>query len=73
MHLKIYLSYLKAFKLLLFVVISWATKIYFLELLLVLEGTLNYWSRLHLQLLAPTYPHWARVVGYDPVLLVDNP
>jgi hypothetical protein len=27
-----------------------------------LEGTLSRWSRLHLQSLAPTNPHWARVV-----------
>jgi hypothetical protein len=30
------------------------------------EGTLNRWSRLHLQSLTPTIPHWARVVGYGP-------
>jgi hypothetical protein len=29
-----------------------------------LEGTLSRWSRLHLQSLAPTKPHWARVVDY---------
>jgi hypothetical protein len=28
------------------------------------EGMLSRWSRLHLQLLAPINPHWARVVGY---------
>jgi hypothetical protein len=28
------------------------------------EGTLNHQSRLHLQLLAPTNPHLARVMGY---------
>jgi hypothetical protein len=34
-----------------------------------LEGTLSRWSRLHLQWLAPTNPHWARVVGYGPFSL----
>jgi hypothetical protein len=29
-----------------------------------LECTLRRWSRLHLQSLAPTNPHWARLVGY---------
>jgi hypothetical protein len=38
--------------------------LYYLELLYALEGTLSCWSRLHLQLLASTDPHWARVVGY---------
>jgi hypothetical protein len=33
------------------------------------EGTLSRWSRLHLQSLAPTNPHWARVVGYGPFSL----
>jgi hypothetical protein len=28
------------------------------------EGTSSRWFRLHLQSLAPTNPHWARVVGY---------
>jgi hypothetical protein len=28
------------------------------------EGTLSRWSRLHLQSLKHTNPHWARVVGY---------
>jgi hypothetical protein len=35
-------------------VIGWVTKIYYLELLRALEGTLSRWSRLHLQSLAPT-------------------
>jgi hypothetical protein len=35
-------------------VILWVTKIYYLELLRASEGTLNHWSRLHLQSLAPT-------------------
>jgi hypothetical protein len=42
---------------------------YHLELLRASEGTLSRWSRLHLQSLAPTNPHWARVVGYDPFSL----
>jgi hypothetical protein len=45
------------------------TKIYYLELLHASEGTLSCWSRLHLQSLAPTNPHWARVVGYGPFSL----
>ncbi|CAH0398585.1 unnamed protein product [Chilo suppressalis] len=43
-------------------VIGWVTKNYYLELLRASEGTLNRWSRLHLQSLAPTNPHWARVL-----------
>jgi hypothetical protein len=39
-------------------------KIYYLELLHASEDTLNRWSRLYLHSLAPTYPHWACVVGY---------
>jgi hypothetical protein len=33
------------------------------------------WSRLHFQSLAPTNPHWARVVGYGPFSLcvIHNP
>jgi hypothetical protein len=42
--------------------IGWVTKIYYLELR-ALEGTLSQ-SRLHLQVLAPTNPHWACVVSY---------
>jgi hypothetical protein len=42
---------------------------YYLELLRASEGTLSRWSRLHLQSLAPTNPHWARVAGYDPFSL----
>jgi hypothetical protein len=34
-----------------------------------LEGTLSRWYRLHLQWLADTNPHWARVVGYGPFSL----
>jgi hypothetical protein len=41
-------------------------KPYHLELLRASEGTLSRWFRLHLQSLAPTNPHWARVVGYGP-------
>jgi hypothetical protein len=33
------------------------------------KGTLSRWSRLHLKSLAPTNPHWARVVGYGPFSL----
>jgi hypothetical protein len=40
-------------------------KNYYLELLRALEGTLS----LHLQSLAPTNPHWGRVVGYGPFSL----
>jgi hypothetical protein len=42
---------------------------YYLELLRPSEGTLSRWSWLHLQSLAPTNPHWARVVGYGPFSL----
>jgi hypothetical protein len=48
---------------------GWVTKIYYLELLRALEGTLNRWSRLHLQSLVPTNLHWARVEGYGPFSL----
>jgi hypothetical protein len=44
-------------------------KIYYLELLFASEGTLNRWYWLHLQSLAPTNPHWARVVGNGPFSL----
>jgi hypothetical protein len=44
-------------------------KIYYLELLHASEGTLSRWPRLHLQLLVPTKPHWARVMGYGTVSL----
>jgi hypothetical protein len=47
-------------------VIGWVTKN--LELLRASEGTLSCWSR-HLQSLAPTNPHWARVVGCGPLSL----
>jgi hypothetical protein len=50
-------------------VIGWVTKIYYLELLRDSEGTFSRWSRLHLQSLTPTNPHWARVVGYGPFSL----
>jgi hypothetical protein len=33
------------------------------------EGTSSRWSRLHLQSLAPTNPHKARVLGYGPFSL----
>jgi hypothetical protein len=41
----------------------------YLEFLRASEGTLSRWSRLHLQWLALTNPHWARVVGYGPLSL----
>jgi hypothetical protein len=50
-------------------VLGWVTKIYYVELLRAAEGTLSRWSRLHLQSLAPTNPHWARMVGYGPYSL----
>jgi hypothetical protein len=50
-------------------VIGWITKMYYLTLLRASEGTLSRWSRLHLQLLAPTNPHWARVKVYGPYYL----
>jgi hypothetical protein len=42
------------------------SKIYYLELLRALEDNmpLSRWSWLRLQSLAPTNPHWDRVVGY---------
>jgi hypothetical protein len=42
---------------------------YYLELLRASEGASSRWSRLHLKSLAPTNPHWARVVGYGPFSL----
>jgi hypothetical protein len=45
--------------------LDWWSKIYYLEFLRASAGTLSRWSRLHLQLLAPTNPHCARVGGYD--------
>jgi hypothetical protein len=45
------------------------SKIYYVELLRASEGALSRRSRLHLQSLAPTNPHWARVVGYGPFSL----
>jgi hypothetical protein len=45
------------------------TKIYYLKLFRVSEGKLSLRSRLHLQSLAPTNPHWARVVVYGPFSL----
>jgi hypothetical protein len=41
-------------------------KMYYVEPLRASKGTLSRWPRLHLQSLAPTNPHWARVVGYGP-------
>jgi hypothetical protein len=50
-------------------VIGWVTKNLLSQALRVSEGTLSRWSRLYLQSLAPTNPHWARVVGYGPFSL----
>jgi hypothetical protein len=51
-------------------VIGWVTeKKYYLELIRASEGTLSRWSRLHLQSLAPTNTHWARMVSYVPFSL----
>jgi hypothetical protein len=46
-------------------------KNYYFELLRASESnvTLSRWSRLHLQSLAPTSPHWALVVDYGPFSL----
>jgi hypothetical protein len=43
--------------------------IYYLELLCASDGTLSRWYRLHMQSLAPTNQHWARVVGFGPFSL----
>jgi hypothetical protein len=43
---------------------------YYLERFRASEGTLSRWSRMHLQFLAPTNPHWARVVRYGPVSIL---
>jgi hypothetical protein len=48
-------------------VIGWVTKIYYLELLRALQGTLSRWSQ-HLQSLEPTNPHRAHM-GYGPFFL----
>jgi hypothetical protein len=50
-------------------VIGWVTKTYYLELVRASEGTLSRWSRLYLQSLAPTNPHWARVMASGPFSL----
>jgi hypothetical protein len=42
---------------------------YYRELLRASEGTLSRWSQLYLQSLAPTNPHWVRMMGYDPFTL----
>jgi hypothetical protein len=47
-------------------------KIYYLVFLRASEGTLSRWSRLHLQSLAPTNPHWVHVMGYGPFSLYVN-
>jgi hypothetical protein len=50
-------------------VIGWVTKFYYLEFIRASAGTLSFCSRLHLQSLSATYPHWACVVGYGPFSL----
>jgi hypothetical protein len=47
-------------------VIGWVTK-NLLFLAPLCFGTLSRWPRLQLQPLAPTNPHWARVVRYGPL------
>jgi hypothetical protein len=42
---------------------------YYLVLLRASENTFSCWSRLHLQSLAPTNPHWTHLVGYGPFSL----
>jgi hypothetical protein len=51
--------------------IGWVTKIYNLELLGALEGTLSRWSRLHLQSLAPT-PVLKRVDVRQVVKIIES-
>jgi hypothetical protein len=50
-------------------VLGWVTKTLSSRAPPCLEGTLSRWSRMHLQSLAATNPHWARVVGYGPFSL----
>jgi hypothetical protein len=45
-------------------VIGWVTKNFISRVSRASEGTLSRWSRLYLQSLATTNPHWTRVVGY---------
>jgi hypothetical protein len=54
-------------------VMDWWPKIYYLQLFRPSKGTLSRWSRSHLQSLASTNPHWARVVGYGPFSLCVIP
>jgi cellulose synthase/poly-beta-1,6-N-acetylglucosamine synthase-like glycosyltransferase len=49
--------------------LDWWPKIFYLEFLRASEGTLSRWSRLHLQSLASTNPHWVRVECYGPISL----
>jgi hypothetical protein len=49
--------------------LDWWPNMCYVELLRASEGTLSRWSRVHLQSLAPTNPHWACVVGYGPFSL----
>jgi hypothetical protein len=41
-------------------------KVNYLELLRASERTLSCWSRLYFQSIAPSNPHWARVVARSP-------
>jgi hypothetical protein len=45
-------------------IIGWVTKFFYFEPRRASAATLSQWSRLYLHSLAPTNPHWARVVGY---------
>jgi hypothetical protein len=49
-------------------VIGWVLQMYYLDLFRALEVMLR-WSRLNLHSLAPTNPHWARVLGSGPLSL----
>jgi hypothetical protein len=48
------------------------TNIYYFELLRASEATISRWSRLYLQSLAPTNPHWACVMGYGPLWVIHK-
>ncbi|CAG9790635.1 unnamed protein product [Diatraea saccharalis] len=47
-------------------------KKYYVELLRASEGALRRWSRLHLQSLIPSNPHWASVEGHVPSSLTQT-
>jgi hypothetical protein len=53
-------------------VFEWVTKNLLSRALSCSEGTLRRWFRLHLQSLAPTNPHWARVVVYGPFCVIHK-